>query len=238
MKVLFLDIDGVLNSEQSAIYWNRQGKDNGGLSRGNTYYCPIAVSNLQSILEEIPDLKIVVSSTWRLGETVESMQELLFKSAGIEKHRVIGLTPALPGERGDEIQNWLDNSSPSVERFVIVDDNSDMGKLLPHLQQTSWRHGLLRKDTVAIINYFLHPWVSCSGYDAGKVIDENCLLKWELNDIKFYGNFNLSNIETFTEQQLDSTAIVKKYKYKSFVKYTHWKGITDDPTSLLQQIEK
>ena len=173
MKVLFLDIDGVLNSEQSAIYYNRLNVENGGF---NDFSCPIARSNLHSILEELPDLKIVVSSTWRLGETLESMRGVLAQLALIKPDRVIGMTPSLRGGkvRGDEIQAWLD-ANPGVERFVIVDDDSDMAHLMNSLVQTSWRHGLMRKDAVEIINRFYAPWVQASGHEVSLKREEKGL---------------------------------------------------------------
>lgn len=174
MRVLFLDIDGVLNSEQSAIYFNRLGHENGGF---NDAFCPIALSNLTTILEELPDMKIVVSSTWRLGETLESMQAVLTKLGKIPPERVIGLTPVGRRRsdggsclRGDEIAEWLKNN-PGVERFVIVDDDGDMGDLMDHLIQTKWRLGLMRDDAVKIINRFNHPWAGASGWDLTKLKD-------------------------------------------------------------------
>lgn len=53
------------------------------------------------------------------------------------------MTPTFVGHpRGDEIEAWL-LSREDAQQFVILDDGNDMGVLLPHLAQTSWRTGLL-----------------------------------------------------------------------------------------------
>jgi hypothetical protein len=43
--------------------------------------------------------------------------------------------------RGNEIQAWLD-AVPVVKTFAILDDDSDMGHLLPFLVRTSGQTGL------------------------------------------------------------------------------------------------
>lgn len=204
MKVLFLDIDGVLNSEQSAVYYGRLNVENGGL---NDFSCPIAKSNLHSILEEFPDLRIVVSSTWRLGETLATMQGKLASYAMVKPKRVIGMTPNLRKEgggsvpRGLEIQTWLDEyhiinvlglGEPAVEKFVIVDDDSDMAHLMDHFVKTHWRHGLMRKDAIDIIDRFYLPWKTSSGWELGKLkesegLDHLIVHHYEKSKISYWG---------------------------------------------------
>jgi hypothetical protein len=57
MKILFLDIDGVLNSKNFWIECDLK-------KIKNVYFDPILVKKINFILDEIPDLKIVVSSLW------------------------------------------------------------------------------------------------------------------------------------------------------------------------------
>ncbi len=160
MKILFMDCDGVLNSAQSAHFFHRERQKAkagdpafldalGRRALREEEFCPIAVSNLLYILEEVPDLEIVVSSTWRMGRTLEELKTL-FGKIGVDPKRVIGKTPALYGkERGIEIQAWLDDWQGNVggvlmpvDEFVIVDDSSDMAHLMPHLVQTDCYVGL------------------------------------------------------------------------------------------------
>lgn len=158
MKVIFLDFDGVLNSEQfiRALY-RKEGPQ--GLIRE---FCPIATSNLMTILTEVPDAQIVVSSSWRLGTSLEELQQILFEHAGVPKGRVIGKTPVdiKYGPRGFEIQAWLDKH-PEVTKFVIIDDDGDMQHLLPFLVQTNTRRGLMIDESDAAVR-MLEPTSTCN----------------------------------------------------------------------------
>lgn len=157
MKVLFLDFDGVLNSHQSATFWHNkrdQSKWENEMYRDwpgtlKEYiaqeFCPIAMSNVEELIRRVPDLKIVVSSTWRLGETVETLKKILHPSK-IIGDAIIGVTPRFGGEpRGAEIQDWL-TRHPEVTKFVIVDDNDDMIHLKPNLVNTHEWHGFTFAD--------------------------------------------------------------------------------------------
>lgn len=171
MKVIFLDIDGVLNSQDWYIY----RRDNVAMDSVNAQYPfyefdPRAVERLNRIIEKT-EAKIVVSSSWRSGETVESLQKLL-DSVGV-KGEVIGLTPHLWCQkpypdmdgyrvpRGCEIDWWLDNygdfqrinwseekqieyiNKAKVKNYIILDDDSDMlyGQR-EHFIRTAHDHGL------------------------------------------------------------------------------------------------
>lgn len=154
MRVIFLDIDGVLNSSQSAAYWYRRYK-NGTASRMNAFMtvCPIAYSNLQTILEKLPDLQIVLSSTWRLQP--DYLDKL--RDAGIEPDilsKIIDRTPQLQ-ERGEEIRMWL-NDHP-VDDFVIIDDDVfDLCEFREDARfiQTSTSLGLTLYQVERVVNYF------------------------------------------------------------------------------------
>lgn len=153
MKVLFLDIDGVLNSRQQIKALYRRGEHQGLI----TDFCPIACSNLLEVLTEVHDLKIVISSSWRIGKTTEQLQDILMEQ-GIPPERIIDCTPINyddpeKDERGYEIQAWLDKN-PDVTSFVIVDDNSDMAHLKHRLVQTDHWHGLMLRDAQRIIDMF------------------------------------------------------------------------------------
>lgn len=142
MKVLFLDFDGVINSHQSCTFWHNkrdQSKWENEMysSWGGTLkeylaheFCPIALSNMEELMRRIPDLKIVVSSTWRLGETVESLKKILAPSKMVSD-AIIDVTPHFryrggdEVKRGHEIKHWLDAHS-DVTHYVIVDDDNDM----------------------------------------------------------------------------------------------------------------
>lgn len=116
-KIIFLDMDGIINcSDRRKL-----------LLRKPDLHCPELVEIVNG-LAEIPDIKIVVSSVWRMGETVESMNNI-FTSLGI-KLECIGLTPTGGYCRGEEIEKWIKenigNDYWKYKRYVIIDDDSDM----------------------------------------------------------------------------------------------------------------
>lgn len=135
MKIIFLDIDGVLNHE--AFYVKRHAEQQTIIYVPKDYplseFCPDAIENLNSLIEQT-GAKVVISSTWRHGKTVEQLQEIL-KKVGF-KGEVIGKTPDMRNRsvfRGNEIHRWLSDNekligkSPSEYRnYVILDDDSDM----------------------------------------------------------------------------------------------------------------
>lgn len=64
MKVIFLDFDGVLNTENYQVRRRSEG-----LPVMDSYghlFAPEAIANLGSILEAVPDAKIVVESSWKV----------------------------------------------------------------------------------------------------------------------------------------------------------------------------
>lgn len=123
VKVIFLDCDGVLNTSNPEDY--KHAKKNS--REYSDIYLPRCVDLLNEITANT-GAKIVVSSVWRLGETVESMQKI-FNGMGITGE-VIGLTP-LPDKytvRGIDIDRWmkLTKDNFKIINYVILDDDSDM----------------------------------------------------------------------------------------------------------------
>lgn len=150
MKVIFADIDGVLNSVSSMIYNNRLSLL--GLTKTPTLESlnPIACSNLQYVLEELPDVKVIISSTWGIFHTLKSIQDI-FETNNIFEERVIGITPDLYDKnRGEEIDFYL-KQHPEVTDFVIIDDDSDMGPYMDRLVKVDSRNGLSFTDAEKVI---------------------------------------------------------------------------------------
>jgi hypothetical protein len=141
VKVIFLDIDGVLNSE---AWWNRP--EVRSLPFYERSFDPRAVKRLNHLIRE-SDAGIVLSSSWRTNRRSDA--EALFRLAGIEGEAV-GVTPWLlknrQATRGDEIRAWLARQFDRPEKFIVVDDGADMGALEPHLVQVDHRVGLQDSD--------------------------------------------------------------------------------------------
>lgn len=112
MKVIFLDIDGVLNVIP-------QGRDEYGAIFHEHF-----VENLRELIEKT-GAKIVISSTWRLSGL--SIMKEMWEKRDLPGE-VIDITPSLMRERGstlcrgDEIQLWLDEH-PEVTNYVYIDDD-------------------------------------------------------------------------------------------------------------------
>lgn len=135
-KIIFLDIDGVLNSRQSIT-------NAGGQARYRTWPAPYHVKQLNKIIE-LTNAKVVISSTWRIGKSLSELNHLFILADF--KGILVDTTPILDKSdlniiRGMEIQAWLD-IHPDIRRFVILDDDSDMGHLTPYLVQTTFEYGL------------------------------------------------------------------------------------------------
>lgn len=120
MKVIFLDIDGVLNVMH-------QDRDEYGAIFHENF-----VDNLARIVKET-GAKIIISSSWRHSGLQRMLDMWEFRKLPGE---VIGITPDLwrriEGEdfhermqRGHEIQAVLDHK-PEITNYVILDDDNDM----------------------------------------------------------------------------------------------------------------
>lgn len=152
MKVIFLDIDGVLNSDEyfeKTTNLNIQGIES-----------EIDVEKIKLLKKAIDETgaKIVLSSTWRYLRKVQYLKDLL-------SHYSISImdsTPFFENKRGVEIEQWLVNH-PEVEDFVILDDEFfdfyERGLLEKLIKMSdgidsngySFGEGLLPKDIEEII---------------------------------------------------------------------------------------
>ena len=140
MRVIFLDLDGVICLLPTS-----------GSPDAFDYGC---VGQLNRILNEYPDVKLVISSAWRLLWPPLRLRDH-FEQYGIDPLRIVGHTPHIPdidSVRGDEIAKWL--AEHPVDDFVILDDDGDMGPLLPKLFRTKFRTGLTAQIADDIIGYF------------------------------------------------------------------------------------
>jgi hypothetical protein len=121
MKVIFLDIDGVLN-HQKHYEWLMTTNEPTPMQRVYPYseFSPESCRLLKEIIWET-GAQIVVSSSWRLDG--EARLNSLFKFFGLP--RIYSITPCLNTERGIEIGAWL-AAHPEVDGYVILDDDDDM----------------------------------------------------------------------------------------------------------------
>jgi hypothetical protein len=202
-KYLFLDIDGVINSERSFLKYSKQwteapqsfrdeverfmetemeeinasGFRYGKLHlaraksvemfgigvEGGTKPDSTAVANINKLCKAIPGLRVIISSTWRVGSTLEELQEI-FKLWGMDiPEKIFGQTAdSFDRPRSDEILEWLiaqglDCKSMLQEcDIAILDDLDDMGALNPCLVQTDPGVGFDAADLNKLIRLFNH----------------------------------------------------------------------------------
>ena len=129
-KLVFLDIDGVLNSNVDLM--------------NGIHLCNKKVLLLRSLLAMDSDIKIVISSAWRILYTQEVLCDMLYRvGLGTRSMCVLGFTPTrvdpkykkeasvlnslgIQQYRGYEINAWLEENRGSWTDYVILDDSGDM----------------------------------------------------------------------------------------------------------------
>ncbi len=148
-KIIFLDIDGVLNSEKAYLrgdckYVEWEWED--GTKEHHQSFCPVSKLYINHLIK-ITEAKVVISSTWR-----RSGLDFMKKVWDVEEMagEIIGITPSFRGDvdgytipRGCEIEKWLEDKGFShinwseekqqdvveksgIENYIIIDDDSDM----------------------------------------------------------------------------------------------------------------
>jgi hypothetical protein len=148
MRLLFLDIDGVLNSTDLMR--------RGGWNNGTRSLDPECVRRLARIMTE-SGCAVVISSTWRKRESLPRIQEYL-GDAGLPREltfRIIGATGDLSKSmcRGEEVGLWL-KALGGDPPFVILDDDSDLEPYLDHLVPVSNTTGLTDADVEEVLRRF------------------------------------------------------------------------------------
>ena len=177
MKVIFLDIDGVLNHEE----WYESGRAHEAyLATGKTdikayNFDPESWKWVQKLIDET-GAKIVLSSSWRcydLASTIEEYKNTAFKPI---IDNIVGVTPSVMSRnRGEEIKRFFDivngnitqnlpqaiewlkqhpletlsKSGEKIEQYVIFDDDIDMThEQMPHFVHVDCWSGIQEKDYI------------------------------------------------------------------------------------------
>lgn len=139
-KIIFLDFDGVLNTEIFILCYYQFCKEANLLNPDNklnynelirdeygSKFDPLALRNLDYIIS-MTEAKYVISSTWRmcgLSVLLEMWRERGYMGD------IIDITPnhmyktGTTLQRGAEIKEWL-SLHPEVSSYCIIDDDSDM----------------------------------------------------------------------------------------------------------------
>jgi hypothetical protein len=134
-KVIFLDIDGVMNNLGTKPARRR------GLE---SWLDPVHVALLNDVVRATGAV-VVLSSSWRLTMPLDALQAA-FAEAGCVAE-LVDVTPDLdPPRRGREIAAWLAAQRDPPARYAILDDTFDMPELPGKLVKTSRIEGLSRRE--------------------------------------------------------------------------------------------
>ena len=142
MKVIFLDVDGVLNCRHTRTR----------TSDGWCFVDDYLVARLRELLD-LSGARLVLSSTWREGwnQEDESKNDISFIELR-DKFREFGIeifdrTGEMRQYRWQSIQEYFARPREDpIEHYVIIDDWDDMGEYSDHLVWTNPSTGLTDAD--------------------------------------------------------------------------------------------
>lgn len=173
MKIIFLDFDGVLNHQN--WYKRRMAEiDSEDFISHYPFYefDPESIEQLNRIVDET-NAKIVVSSTWRIGRTVEELQHLLDRVGFIGE--IVDTTPHFFAKgtdndgkgisysvpRGCEIDWWM------KERGKFQRINWSKEKQLEYLETSLIKNYVILDDDSDMLYCQREHYVKCNVYDSG-----------------------------------------------------------------------
>jgi hypothetical protein len=138
MRVIFLDIDGVLNNGVSRTV--ELPLVDGGTAAVPCFQ-PECVTRFNRLVRE-SRAHVVVSATWGRPFETEALRRYL-REQEIEC-LLLGQTPVshVWRPRGLDIVEWLESLTQTVESFCILDDHDDMMQLKRYLVQTEYTAGM------------------------------------------------------------------------------------------------
>ena len=172
-RYLFLDIDGVLNTIRFSNYLIDHDEDE--VDEDGALFDPEAVNNLACIIEQVPDLKIIISSTWRLKGwewmnrlwvkrqlpgAIYSFTPVLEVVCFVDKINRKDSTSVYPyGTRALEVNEWLRlyaGQNSLSYKYVILDDFNDFLVLQQeHVIITDPNLGITKEDVVKTLELLL-----------------------------------------------------------------------------------
>lgn len=118
-KIIFIDIDGVLNSKAS--------RKNSEIDYYHDFISDENMRFLEYIVRATGGAEIVLSSSWKFywnrGKTQHDeagyYMNRIFKGYGLE---ISDKTSDLDNDRDAEISQWIENNKNKIESYVILDD--------------------------------------------------------------------------------------------------------------------
>jgi hypothetical protein len=114
MRVIFLDVDGCLNTP---LTWGR---------RPEIHAIEGVLVKRVSDLADATNAVVVISSTWRVLHPLADLKTWLYHRGFRQVSKIIDITPdhPWPAVRQDEILAWIDTAPRTVTSFVVLDDDT------------------------------------------------------------------------------------------------------------------
>ena len=140
INVIFLDVNGVLNSTKKLIdLYIETGKPNLGINYPFDEEC---MNNLKYLVEETNSY-LIISSSWR--KRVDKKERLLeeLRKYDLDK-RIIGYTKIL-GPKLDELKNYILLFSNNIN-FIVLDDDKRLESMVDNLIITNSYYGLSKEN--------------------------------------------------------------------------------------------
>lgn len=140
INVIFLDVNGVLNSTKKLIdLYIETGKPHSGI---NYPFDEVCMNNLKYLVEETNSY-LIISSSWR--KRVDKKERLLeeLRKYDLDK-RIIGYTKIL-GPKLDELKNYILLFSNNIN-FIVLDDDKRLESMVDNLIITNSYYGLSKEN--------------------------------------------------------------------------------------------
>lgn len=132
-KIIFLDVDGVLNSAQDGFSINLETDNH--------------LKLLEQLVKET-GADIVLSSSWRMSFGCSfSLSNTLISRLKEHGLSILDITPEREdGDRGLEIKEWLDKN-PTKNILILDDEDFDIANIFPNnFVKTNNEIGLQKED--------------------------------------------------------------------------------------------
>lgn len=159
MKILFCDIDGVLNNITSHTMYFSGDDSKYGWDLDN-------LNNLTSILNQT-ECKLVWSTNWRIhpydwswGNDRHRYRSPFLKLRQKLKEFEFSNDPCCPhrlsSDKYTDINDWLNNHKDLVTKFIVIDDmdNQRLEKFKKQFFKIDPKNGLTKEISEKIISYF------------------------------------------------------------------------------------
>lgn len=162
--IIFLDFDGVLNTECFQEYLRKNNEVR--TDKFGYLFAPEAVANLAQIIEQT-GASVVITSSWKI-EGIDWIRELWNKRqmpgtvVGMTEFAEIDFNSLEPsedslalaiGSRGSEIASWMNKYAHLDTPYAILDDINDfLPEQQVHFIRINPRYGITKEDALHAID--------------------------------------------------------------------------------------